>query len=44
MYKEGQKCIIIEDLVTSGTSVMETVKPLQELGLKVSDVAVLTDR
>lgn len=43
-YKEGENCLIIEDVVTSGGSVMETVQTLQSISVNVTDAVVLLDR
>lgn len=43
-YQSGQKCLIVEDIITSGMSILETTAELEEVGLKVSDLAVLIDR
>lgn len=43
-FKEGDNCLIIEDVVTSGSSILETVKDLKECGIFVKDVIVLLNR
>lgn len=44
VFHEGQTCLVIEDLITSGKSIFETLDPLEEVGLKVQDIVVLIDR
>lgn len=44
IYKEGDKCLVIEDIVTSGLSLLETIKALEDVKLQVSDCVCLIDR
>ncbi|XP_023943710.2 uridine 5'-monophosphate synthase [Bicyclus anynana] len=43
-YKQGEICLIIEDVITSGSSVMETVADLKKEGLKVEEAVIILDR
>lgn len=43
-YNKGDTAILIDDLITRGSSVLETTKLLEENGLIVKDVIVLIDR
>lgn len=43
-FEKGNNCLLIEDLVTSGTSLFETIEPLQNEGLVVTDTVALIDR
>lgn len=40
----GQTCLIIEDVITSGMSISETITPIQEAGMQVHDIVVVVDR
>ncbi|MER3398298.1 MAG: phosphoribosyltransferase [Chloroflexota bacterium] len=43
-YQEGQTVLVIDDLITTGGSIVETASILEAHGLKVRDVIVLVDR
>jgi orotate phosphoribosyltransferase len=44
VYTPGQECLIIEDVITTGASVLETIKIVEAAGLIVKDVIGLIDR
>lgn len=43
-YENGQTVLVIDDLITTGGSILETAGILEAHGLKVRDVIVLVDR
>jgi uridine monophosphate synthetase len=44
MFHRGDACLIIEDVVTSGSSIMETAAALEKEGIKVEDALVILNR
>jgi len=44
IFREGQKCLVIEDVITSGQSILETIAALESERLIVQDIVVLVDR
>jgi len=43
-YNPGDRCLIIEDIVTSGNSILETIEPLQHAGLNIASIVIVIDR
>lgn len=44
VYSAGQRCVVVEDLITSGSSILETVEPMRREGLIARDALLLIDR
>lgn len=44
VFEKDQKCLVLEDTITSGISLVEAVQDLEGEGLVVTDIAVVIDR
>lgn len=44
VFRKNDRCIILEDIITSGSSILETARDLQKEGLLVEDAVVFIDR
>lgn len=44
IYEKGQNCLLVEDVITSGKSLLETIPEIENEGISVSDIVVVLDR
>lgn len=44
IYKKGENCLLVEDVITSGKSLLETIPEIEDEGITVSDIVVVLDR
>jgi orotate phosphoribosyltransferase len=44
VWQEGQTALVVEDLITSGDSILQAISSLRSAGLQVRDAVVLIDR
>ncbi len=44
VFTVGQNCVLVEDVITSGKSLLETIYEVEKEGLKVTDLVVVLDR
>jgi len=44
VYKKGETCLVIDDVMTTGESKIEIAEVLKETGLKVKDFVIVVDR
>lgn len=44
VYQPGQSCLIVEDVITKGESILETAQELKQVGLTIKKVVALVSR
>jgi orotidine 5'-phosphate decarboxylase subfamily 1/orotate phosphoribosyltransferase len=43
-FEKGGKCLVIDDLITTGESILETAEKFKQEGIVVNDIVVIIDR
>ena len=43
-WEEGQTAVVIDDVTTSGDSILQTIQAVERVGLRVTDAVLLIDR
>lgn len=43
-WAEGQTAVVIDDVTTSGDSILQTIQAVEQVGLRVTDAVLLIDR
>lgn len=43
-YENGERVLIIDDVITDGGAKLEAIKPLEEAGLDIKDILIILDR
>ena len=44
IFRKGQNCLLVEDVITSGASLLETIPEIENEGISVADIVVVLDR
>jgi uridine monophosphate synthetase len=44
IFSKGQNCLLVEDVITSGKSLLETIPEIENEGISVKDIVVVLDR
>lgn len=44
IFEKGQNCLLVEDVITSGQSLIETIEEVEREGLVITDIVVVLDR
>lgn len=43
-FEQGEKVVVVDDVITDGGAKLEAIKPMEDAGLAVKDVVIILDR